>query len=451
MQPVREIFNLERLNFEEPIGGDPAVNMRPLPHEVWPPEAAQAELDELASQRNRDIHIAGRAGPVAELENRFLKFMEGQVNHAVSFNSGTSALLAAYFSLGLKDGDEVIGPALTYHAALSPMRILGAVPVLADIDPDTRCIDPKDIERRITPNTKAITVVHQWGHPADMDAILEIARKHNLKVVEDCSHAHGSRYKGRLCGSMGDVAAFSLQTNKAIFAGEGGMFVTNSPEFHDRATLLGHYRDRSRKEVIDPNLQRYWETGFGLKLRMSPFNAIVAKHSMDAFPQIKEGRHACLTYFTEQLRQFPFIKVTEVPEDVDMGAWYGFKPLYLPEQLYGLPRDAFINALRAEGMEISVPSGSVLSDTPLYSAPDDPLLDRFRGRAMVRSEDLPNAAYVGAHALSLPTFYDWEKDKALIDQYIFAIRKVYEHVHGLVHQAAPVNSSAYSGLANPEV
>lgn len=288
------------------LGGKPAVSI-PHPHEVWPPPASQAELEDIAQQRNRDISIKGKSGPIHDFEEAFKSFLENEAQYTVSFNSGTSALLAAYFAIGIEEGDEVIGPCLTFHAALSPLYLLRAKPVLVDIDINNRCIDPEKIEERITDKTRAITVVHQWGHPAKMDTILSIAKKHSLKVVEDCSHAHGSRYRGKLCGTFGDVAVFSLQANKALFAGEGGILVTNSVLYHDRATLLGHYRDRSRDEVVDPNLQEYWVTGFGLKLRMSPFNAIVAKHSLERFPQIKPGRHVCLKYFIERIKEVEYI------------------------------------------------------------------------------------------------------------------------------------------------
>lgn len=425
-------FNFNDISFDKPLNDKPAITARSLPHEVWPPNAGEAELNEIRDQRNKDIRIAGRSGPIKDFEERFLDFMEGKIKYAVSFNSGTSALLAAYFAIGIKTGDEVIGPALTYHAALSPMFLLGGKPILADIEENSRCIDPNDIEKRITEKTKAITVVHQWGHPADMDRILEIAKRHNLKVIEDCSHAHGSRYKGKLCGSMGDVAVFSLQANKMVFAGEGGILVTNNANIHDKATLLGHYRDRSKKDIIDPDLQKFWVTGFGQKLRMSALNAIVAKHSLEAFPERKEGRRKCLTYLTEQLEQFPFIQATKISSDIDMGAWYGFKPLYNPAGLYGLSREKFIRALQAEGMEIDAPSAPVLATTPLYNVNYDPLFQSTENRDMVQAQNLPVASGVEASALSLPTFYDWENDKILIDEYIDAFKKVEERVRRLV-------------------
>jgi len=425
------------LDLAKPAGAEPIANLRPLPHEKWPPDARQDELEEISAQRNKDIGIRGRSGPIKAFEEQFLKFMDGQIRYAVTFNSGTSSLLASYFAAGVKSGDEVIGPALTYHAALSPLFALGAKPILADINRNTRCIDPNDIERKITSKTKAITVVHQWGHPADMPRILEIARKHGLKVIEDCSHAHGSALNGKLCGSFGDVAAFSLQTNKMVFAGEGGILVTNNQNIHDRATLFGHYRDRSKSEIADPELQKFWVTGFGLKLRMSPFNAIVAKHSLAAYPERKEGRHQCLSYFIEKLAEFPFIEAYKPDGNVDMGAWYGFKPLYAKEKLLGLSRDQFVATLQAENVEVSAPSAPVLASTPLYYEDLDPLYGGKEKRNLVSLSELPVAVAVEACALSLPTFYDWKNDKPLIDKYVEAIRSVRDRVYTYAQAQRP--------------
>jgi dTDP-4-amino-4,6-dideoxygalactose transaminase len=404
--------------------GGPACVRTPQPHEVWPPHGSEKELEELARQRNFDIDIRGRSGPIAEFENEFLNFLENGAAYAVTFNSGTSALFAAYLALGLANGDEVIGPALTYHAALSPLFILGARPILVDIDRRTRCLDADKIDAAISKRTRAITVVHQWGHPADMDGILAAAERHNLWVIEDCSHAHGSRYKGKLCGLFGDVAAFSLQTAKMVFAGEGGILVTNNSEIYDRATLVGHYRDRARELVVDDRLRSFWVTGFGLKLRMSPFNAIVARHSLHSYPKRKAGRHACLNYFNERLRQFDFLELHEPTAEVDMGAWYGFKPLYLPNRLGDLPRELFVKALRAEGVEISVPSAPCLDSLPLYQSSSSPIFGFHQAPAAPQRQCLDVARAVESHALSLPTFVNWPEDRIIIDEYVRAIAKV---------------------------
>jgi dTDP-4-amino-4,6-dideoxygalactose transaminase len=405
------------------FGGTPAVTT-PQPHEVWPPLADLAELDDLVAQRNCDISIKGRTGPILRLEQAFRSFLGCLPQFVVSFNSGTSALTAAYVGLGLGPGDEVIGPALTFHAALSPLFLLGAEPVLVDIERDSRCIDPDAIEAAITPRTKAVTVVHQWGHPADMDAVLRIVRKHDLRLVEDCSHAHGSRYKGKPCGTFGDVAVFSLQANKAVYAGEGGLLVTSDPRIHARATLLGHYRDRSRDELKTTDDARFWVTGYGQKLRMSPLNAVVAIHALRHFPQRREGRHVCLNHFRRRLAEISYIEPPWVSPEVDMGGWYGFKPLVLPARIPGVTRATLVRALAAEGVEVAAPSGGLLAREPLFAEPSGPIFGRQRAVLPPDPAAFPVASHVESWSLSLPTFYRPVEHIPLIDQYINAFKKI---------------------------
>lgn len=404
-------------------GGRPAIAVG-QPHSVWPPAASAAELTDLAAQRNTDIYVGGSVGPIRELEESFLRFLGGDVRYAITYNSGTSALLAAYFALGVQDGMEVLGPALTYHAALSPVYALKGTVVLVDVAADTRCIDPDEIERWITPATRVLTVVHQWGHPCDMDRIMDIARRNGLAVVEDCSHAHGSRYQGRLCGTFGDVAVFSLHANKPVFGGEGGILVTSRQDVHDRATLLGHYRDRSRDAVVDSGLRRHWVTGYGLKLRMSPFNAIVAKHSLAMFDRRAKERHTCVEYFRHELARVRCLEPVHVAPYADMGAWYGFKPVYRPEVLGGLPKSEFLEMLRAEGMEVHpLPTGTLLATLPLYREASTGMFAGHRARANDPAA-YPVARDIEARALSLPTFSNWETDRETIDQYVAAFHKV---------------------------
>lgn len=404
-------------------GGDRVIKSDQI-HAKWPTDANQKEILQLGKQRNLDIGIKGRTGPIQKFEEMFLGFMDHKVKYAITFNSGTSGLFAAYIAIGITEGDEVIGPALTYHAALSPLHILKAKVVLADVEISSKCISPESIEKLITNKTKAIVVVHQWGHPADMDKILKIAKKHNLKVVEDCSHSHGSKYKNKLVGTFGDVAVFSLQTNKAMFAGEGGILVTNNQDIHDKATLVGHYRDRSKNEIKNPLYQKYWVTGFGLKLRMSPFNAIVAQHSLLNFKKIIANRHKCLTYLSNRIKkEVKYIEAPEISKDVYMGAWYGYKPIYKSEKLNNISREKFVEIVNAEGMQISAPSGGVLSEQPLYHDKHAELFPEFE-RKQNKIKDTPNAEYLETYSLSFPTFSDWKKDKKVIDQYISILKKV---------------------------
>lgn len=401
---------------------------------LWPPKSSDEEKIALGRQRDIDISIKGSTGPILELENKFKKFMNNKVKYCITFNSGTSALLAAYLALGIDQDDEVIAPAFTYHAAISPIFILRANPVLVDVDPKTWCIDPDKIEAKITKNTKLITVVHQWGHPADMDKILKIAKKHNLKVLEDCSHAHGSRYKNRLVGTFGDAAVFSLQANKIVFAGEGGILVTNNQEIHDRAVLLGHYRDRSRDEIKDDFYQQFWFTGYGLKLRMSPYSAITAIYSLKEINRRIRQRDKALSYFSEKLSVFPEITVPHIEDYAFMGAWYGYKPLYNSKKFHNLPRNLYIQALQAEGVEVKEPQSDTLSRLPLYTLKKNKMFEKRNYSFIYKNGDFPNAEKFADCALSLPTFTNWPESKQIIDLYIKAFEKVHENYKEFLNQ-----------------
>lgn len=412
-------------------GGKKAVSI-PHPHFVWPPNSTQAEKNELARQRDEDISIKGRAGPIRELEDKFREFLNNEIRYVITFNSGTSALLAAYFALGIDEGDEVIAPAFTYHAAISPLFMLRANPILVDVDLQTWCIDPDKIEKKITKKTKAITVVHQWGHPADMDKILTIARRHKLKIIEDCSHAHGSKYKGKTVGTFGDIAVFSLQANKILFAGEGGILITNSTEYHDRATLLGHYRDRSRDEIKNKFYQQLWFTGYGLKLRISPYNAITAIYSLKQLKKRMATRKKTLNYFTDKLSQFPEITTPFIADYADMGAWYGYKPLYSSNKFHNIPREKYIQALAAEGVEVKEPQSDAISRLPLYMIREDRMFRNRTRKPIYKSGEFTNAEKLAFSALSLPTFTDWPSSKKIIDQYIEAFQKVHDNYKELL-------------------
>jgi len=182
----------------------------------------------------------GSSGKFIErFEDLFAKYC--RTSYGVSCCNGTVALHLALAALGIKKGDEVVIPAFTMIATANAVLYTGATPVLVDCDEETWCIDSKKIEEKITPKTRAIMPVHIYGHPCDMDPIIETARKHNLHVIEDAAEAHGAEYKGKRCGSLGDIGCFSFYVNKIITTGEGGMCVTNSKELAERMKKLKNH------------------------------------------------------------------------------------------------------------------------------------------------------------------------------------------------------------------
>ena len=202
---------------------------------------------------------------VKEFEEKFAAFCG--VRYALACCNGTVTLHLALLALGIGEGDEVIMPTLTYIATANAVRYCGATPVFVDSEADTWNISPEEIEKHITPRTKAIIPVHLYGLACNMDAILDIAKRHDLKVIEDAAEAHGAAWRNKLVGSMGDVGSFSFFGNKIITCGEGGMVTTNDPELYEKMKLL-------RAQGVDPN-KRYWHTMVAYNYRMTNMQAAV--------------------------------------------------------------------------------------------------------------------------------------------------------------------------------
>jgi perosamine synthetase len=204
------------------------------------------------------------------------------VRHAVATNNGTTAIHLALVALGINAGDEVIVPALTYIASANSVTYCNATPVFVDNDPVTFNIDPAAIEKAITPKTRAIMVVHLFGHPADMDPILDIAKRHNLFVVEDAAEALGAQYKGRMVGGLSDCATFSFFGNKLITTGEGGMVLTNDDDLAARLRLF-------RGQGMDPE-RRYWFQVVGYNYRMTNVAAAIGVAQMERIDTLMAAR-----------------------------------------------------------------------------------------------------------------------------------------------------------------
>ena len=218
------------------LGGEPLVKERaPIDVFKWPiitEEDVAAAMDVVVNNRFSGIDIT------TKFQEEFAEW-QGR-KYAIAFTNGTMSLSAAMFAIGLGAGDEIICPTKTYWGSISQAINFGASAVFCNVN-DMLTMDVDDLERCITPKTKAIMVVHYLGYPCDMDRIMEIANKHNILVIEDVSHAHGSLYKGRKVGTFGHVAAMSMMSGKSFAAGEMGMFVTDNVEFYERAIAYGHY------------------------------------------------------------------------------------------------------------------------------------------------------------------------------------------------------------------
>jgi dTDP-4-amino-4,6-dideoxygalactose transaminase len=410
------------------LGGSPVVNRRP---DIWPPDDPGVAAEIARMIRVAEVSYYGEDGHVKQLEEKFERYHD--VAFALSTSSGTAALHSAFIACGLTAGDEVIAPTHTFLATVMPIFAADGTPVLVDCEEDTEGISPKLIEAAITPCTKAIVVTHLWGHPVDMDPIMELARARQLKVIEDCSHAHGSTYRGRLVGTIGDVGCFSLQGKKAVSGGQGGILITNDQDIYERALLLGHFRVRAERAVQTPQLHAFAGTGWGLNYRIHPFSAAMASAMFDRLDEVIACRRERHQRLLRQLRGIPGITEPRIRPDVTMGAWYGIKPRFEAAQLEGVPIDLYVKALQAEGVDVDRPGSAPLHLSPIFtgaSAERMPFASLDPGKRRVyRADDLPISRHIHDVALSLPTFT--YEPIGLVDDYANAFTKVAENADEL--------------------
>ena len=245
----------------------------------------------------------------AELEQMFIDMWN--VKYAVSMSNCTDSLHVACMVCGFGPGDEVICPSLTFAASCNCIRYVGATPVFADIvGPDHINIDPEDIKRKITPRTKGIVVVHMAGFPAQMDEIMAIAKKHNLKVIEDACHGPLSEYKGKKLGTIGDCASFSFFSNKNISTGEGGMFITNNEAYAAKARLIrSHGMSTMSYQRASGHATEYDITCLGYNFRMDDIRAAIAIEQLKKLPNDLQIRIAVRQRYVERFRKNPHIAI----------------------------------------------------------------------------------------------------------------------------------------------
>jgi dTDP-4-amino-4,6-dideoxygalactose transaminase len=282
-------------------------------------------------------------GPrVQKLEKEWAAYFK--VKHAVSMNSATSGLYAAVGAAGVGPGDEVIVSPYTMAASATAALVYGAIPVFADIDPEIFCLDPASIRARITPRTKAIIAVDIFGHPAAFDAIMAIAREHNLVVIEDTAQAPGATYHGRYAGTLGHMGVFSLNYHKTIHSGEGGVVVTDDDRFAERLQLIRNHAEVvvRGKGVTDLNNM------IGFNYRMTELEAAIASEQLKKLERLVVPRVEAADFLTERLKRIPGL----TPPVVRPGVRHGYYVYALRYEagVGGVHRDRIVEALRAEGI-----------------------------------------------------------------------------------------------------
>ena len=285
--------------------------------------------------------IQSATGTVATFETEYAKLLGARF--CVATGSGTQALHTAVEALGIGAGDEVITSPYTDPGTISSILSARALPVMADLDPASYQLDPDEVEKRITENTRAIMPVHMMGQPCHLERIMAIAQKHHLVVIEDAAQAHLSEYQGKKLGTIASLGCFSFQTSKTIACGEGGAVVGNDESLMDKCfTVHNHGTNRSgRTELIGP------------KYRMNEFEAAVLLAQLDGAKERFARRNENAAYLSAKLKGCPGVVPQKLYPGTTSGSYYLYTMTYRKEEFHGVPRATFLKAMAAEGVSLS--------------------------------------------------------------------------------------------------
>lgn len=316
------------------------------------------------------------------------------VEYCLGVTNGTHAIELALAALDIKAGAEVIVPAFTFISTLTAIIYSNAIPVIVDVDPETFCMDPTEFKKAITSKTKAVIPVHMAGHCCDMDAICDIAKTHDIRVIEDASHAQGAEWNGKRAGSFGDIGTFSFQNGKLVTCGEGGAIVTRSKELYERAYLIqGVGRpdgDRSYAHVL-----------LGSNYRMNEFQGAILIAQLERLEVLNKKRETNAAILDRILSDIPGIIPQGRSQKANINTHYMYMFYYDAKQFNGLSRQAFVDYMIAEGIPAFI-AYPVISNTKFYKEKN------FRGflceTVDLPEHDLTNATKIADEVVWLPHF-----------------------------------------------
>ncbi len=350
------------------------------------PLIEQDEIDEVVATLKSGW--IGTGPKVAKFEQMFAEYKG--CAHAVAASSCTAALHLSMLAIGIEPGDEVIVPTMTFGATANAVIHAGGRPVFADCERDTMNIDPRDIERKITPRTRAIIPVHFAGRPCDMDAIMAIAEEHKLKVVEDCAHAIEAEYHGKKTGTFGDLGCFSFYVTKNIITGEGGMVITGNEEYANKIKILalhGMTKDAWRR-FSDEGYKHYQYVYCGYKYNMTDIQASLGIHQLPRVDRYWERRREIWEFYNHALRDLPVF--TPAPVEEDTRHAYHLYTVLLDIDNLGLSRDQFLEEMTRRNIGVGV------HYIALHLHPF------FRDEYGYKRGDYPHAEWISERTVSIP-------------------------------------------------
>ncbi len=401
------------------LGGEPVRK-----NKLWPrwPYWDENVIDSVVKTTKSRIwcRIQSRSGTVPTFEKKFVQMMG--TKFCVATGSGTQALHTCVEALGIGPGDEVITSPYTDPGTTASILVARALPVLADLDRQSYQLDPDDVERKITENTRAIMPVHMMGQPCNMERIMQIARKHNLRVIEDACQAHLAEYQGKKLGTIGDLGCFSFQSSKTIACGEGGGIIGNDEQLMDKCyTVHNHGTSRrGRTEVAGP------------KYRMNEFEAAVLLGQLSGVQERFARRNENAAHLTSRLKDIPGIVPQKLYEGTTGGSFYIYAMTYQKEHFNGADRSKFLKTLSAEGVSLSPYIGRGLHKEPwidhiLNLKVYKKMFSEKRLRKYRQENECPNCDKVCEEMAML-----WASGPLLgttedMDDIVDAIEKVYEN------------------------
>ena len=339
------------------LGGTPVrANKKWLDWPQWDAEKFDPRMNEVMARR-----VWSRGDKVSEFEKKWAA-MHGS-KHCLSTVNGTNALSAAWMQSDIRPGDEVICSPYTFSASIFGILYKGAMPVWADIDPTTFQIDTNKIRQKITPRTKGILPVHICGYPSDMPTIMNIAKEHNLFVVEDACQAHLAEIDGKRVGTFGNAGCFSFQASKNLPIGEGGGILTDNTEYYDR--LFSYHNFGYASGSVSGQISSITALILANKIRMAEYQAVIGLCQLEKLEEQHKIRNENGAYLNEKLSAYPGVTPVKLHKGATSASYYIYSLVYNQDKLDGLPRERFIAALNAEG----IPAGTGYPNDPLYTQP----------------------------------------------------------------------------------
>jgi len=401
------------------LGGEPVRKNKRWPGWPYWDENVVNSIVETTKSRIW-CRIQSKSGTVPTFENKFAHLMG--TKFCVATGSGTQALHTCVEALGIGPGDEVITSPYTDPGTIASILAARALPVLSDLDRQSYQLEPDDVEKRITENTKAIMPVHMMGQPCDMDRISEIAKKHNLRVIEDAAQAHLAEYRGKKLGTIGELGCFSFQASKTIACGEGGGIIGNDEELMDKCyTVHNHGTSRQgRTEVAGP------------KYRMNEFEAAVLLGQLPGVQERFARRNENAAYLTSKLKDIPGIFPQKLYEGTDSGSFYIYAMTYKKEYFNDVDRSKFLKALHAEGVSLDDYIGQGLHKEPwvehiLNSRVYKKMFSKKRLQRYREENNCPNCDKVCQEMAMIWASGPLLGTKEDMDDIINAILKIYEN------------------------